>query len=175
MKLIGILLMIALSCYSQKNSEQTQKNTQANQIEFLSDKEVILRNSEWNLWLKEKYGYKIWKPNSNDIEKMKSIIKDAVKNNEFSFLKNPINQSINEYYRQYIPYINEKGERIIEVNAFCEILELPPKPDSLSQGWTKQDWKNEMVIVDDGGTCYWQMKVNLTTNGYYDLSANGPG
>ncbi|WP_271856419.1 hypothetical protein [Patiriisocius marinus] len=175
MKFIGILFIVVLSCNAPKKDENTQERTEKSQTEYLSKKEVILTKSERNLWLKERHGYEMWEPSPNDIEKMKSIINDAIINDEFSFLNKPISQSINEYYRQYVPYINEKGERMFEVNAFCEILELPPHPDSLSKKWTKQDWRNEMVIVDDGGICYWQMKANIETNEYSDLYANGPG
>jgi len=61
-------------------------------------------------------------------------------------METPFKQSINSYYRQYIPYINEKGERIIEVNASCEILELPLNSERSSKEWTKMDWKNEIPI-----------------------------
>lgn len=64
-----------------------------------------------------------------------------------------------EYFRQYVPAINEYGEKVIWINFFCG----KPKTDG---------WKNGIVDVRDGGDCYFNLKVNLTTQKYYDLSIN---
>ena len=35
------------------------------------------------------------------------------------------------------------------------------------------DWKNKMIDISDGGECYWNIKINLTINNYYELNVNG--
>lgn len=63
--------------------------------------------------------------------------------------------------RQYIAVINGKGEREVWVNCFC------------SKG--NRNWKMEIILVEDGGVCYFNLKINLSTKRYYDLSVNGIG
>ncbi|WP_438425531.1 hypothetical protein [Aquimarina macrocephali] len=171
-RFIGILF----SCFCSCKSLNDEKERQIEESSILSDdKVVILLNSDHNKWLHENYGYQKWEPKENEIISIQEIIDKAIKNEEFDFLKKPIKESLNKYYKQYIPYINKKGEKVIEINAFCEILEIPPLPESKSKQWTKMDWKNEYVMVDDGGTCYWQITINIDKKTYENLMVNGVG
>ncbi len=63
------------------------------------------------------------------------------------------------YKRQYMPYLNPKGEKEVWINCFCRF-----------QG---QDWRKSPVFVLDGGNCYFNLKVNLSRGTYYDLMVNG--
>jgi len=63
--------------------------------------------------------------------------------------------------RQYVPYLNSKGERKVWVNCFCD-SEHPY-------------WRKRKVMVKDGGACYFNFKINLGTKKYYDLRINGVG
>ena len=82
-------------------------------------------------------------------------------------------KSVESYYRQYIPYINKHNQRIIEINAFCEILKNPPNPENGISEWTKMDWRKEYVMVNDGGACYWKITINIDTMEFKDLMVNG--
>ncbi|MDT0651900.1 hypothetical protein [Autumnicola edwardsiae] len=63
------------------------------------------------------------------------------------------------YYRQYVPIINEKGEKVVWVNLSCR--KLP------------ENWQTELLPpVADGGNCYFNVKINLTRNTYLDLRIN---
>jgi len=66
---------------------------------------------------------------------------------------------LDNYNRQYVPVINDKGEKEVWINCFCETWD--------------SDWKNEIMEVDDGGNCYFNLKINLTKEKYYDLMVNG--
>lgn len=63
------------------------------------------------------------------------------------------------YRRQYMPIINNQGEKIVWINFFCNSFDI--------------DWKNEIVFVLDGGNCYFQLKVNLDKDNYFDFWVNG--
>jgi hypothetical protein len=63
--------------------------------------------------------------------------------------------------RQYIPYINSKGEKIVWINCFCSVDR------------NSDDWKNELIFVLDGGNCYFNLKINLNTKKSFDLIVNG--
>jgi hypothetical protein len=65
------------------------------------------------------------------------------------------------YRRQYICYLNKEGEKIVYANCFCATF--------------NPDWHKFMVIVDDGGKCFFSVKINLTTGKYFDFFVNGYG
>ncbi len=66
---------------------------------------------------------------------------------------------LEQFYSQYTPVGNAKGQKEVFVNAFCEA--------------PSQDWRHEQILVQDGGNCYFQIKINLTTGAGYDCSVNG--
>jgi hypothetical protein len=84
-------------------------------------------------------------------------------------MNNSLEEKIREYYsidfkkynykRQYIAVFNNKGEKEIWVNGFCNT-------------WNKR-WKEELIFVHDGGNCYFNLKINLSTKNCYQISVNG--
>jgi hypothetical protein len=66
---------------------------------------------------------------------------------------------LSRYNRQYIPVINEKGEKEVWVNCFCSSH--------------NRDWRTQLISVRDGGNCYFNLKINLTHRTYYELMVNG--
>ena len=62
--------------------------------------------------------------------------------------------------RQYVAVINEKGEKEVWVNFFCD-------------DWGNDNWESDILIVHDGGNCYFNLKVNLTNKSYSELGING--
>lgn len=163
-KIITVLFVLT-SCQDQGN--KTDQNI--TEADFLNtEKETILIDTEWN----DYNDYKQWNPDKNDFQILREAINKAIQNNEFDFLKKPIIKSVKTYYRQYIPYIDENGDRIIQINAFCIIPEVPPN-EGKNNKWGKMDWKNEFVLIFDGGNCYWQMKINIDKKEYFDFRTNG--
>jgi hypothetical protein len=69
------------------------------------------------------------------------------------------NIDLKRYKRQYVAVINNKGEKEIWINFFCNDCD--------------KDWKKEIIIVKDGGDCFFNLKINLTTKKYYDFMING--
>lgn len=55
--------------------------------------------------------------------------------------------------------INSKGEKVVWIDCFC-------------RQWDKGS-RTSPVIVTDGGNFYFNLKVNLTTEQYYELMVNG--
>jgi hypothetical protein len=63
------------------------------------------------------------------------------------------------YKRQYISVLNSRGEKEVFVNCFCRS--------------GHHDWKKTLILVNDGGKCYFNLKINVTTGKYYDFMVNG--
>lgn len=68
---------------------------------------------------------------------------------------------LERYKRQYVPVVNEKGEKEVWINCFC--------------GKWGENGRTEVFEVEDGGNCYFNLKINLTTETIYDFMVNGDG
>ncbi|WP_460470295.1 hypothetical protein [Emticicia fontis] len=64
---------------------------------------------------------------------------------------------LKRYKRQYVAIINAKGEKEVWINCFCS---------------NPKYWEKYIVEVLDGGNCYFNLKINLTKDTYYDLIVN---
>ncbi|MDB5274058.1 MAG: hypothetical protein JWO58_2425 [Chitinophagaceae bacterium] len=64
------------------------------------------------------------------------------------------------YKRQYVAVTNKKGEKEVWVNCFCMDM---------------KNWKTDIVLVMDGGNCFFHVKINLIKKTHYQLSVNGMG
>lgn len=71
----------------------------------------------------------------------------------------PVNLDI--FTRQYVAYLNRNGERIIWVNGFCQVPWTTIETSPRKQESQEMDWKKEIVIVDDGGSCFWNFEINM--------------
>ena len=77
----------------------------------------------------------------------------------YKFNKNNYIIDLKEYKRQYIAVTNDKGEKEVWINCFCDNFD--------------SNWKKVLMLVDDGGKCFFNLKINLTTGKYYDFRVNG--
>jgi hypothetical protein len=89
---------------------------------------------------------------SEELSKIDSILQQCT---------NKIGSHLSQYKRQYVPSINDKGEKVVWVNCFCS-------------KWDR-NWKKELIRVEDGGSCYFNVTINLVTGKYDDLRVNGVG
>lgn len=86
---------------------------------------------------------------------------EIIKNTDLaeSEYKNYLIEDFENYLRQYVPFINEFGEKVIWVNAFC----TTPK------NW---DWKTQILGTDDGGNCYFNLSINFTQKTCHEIRVN---
>ena len=67
------------------------------------------------------------------------------------------------YRRQYLGFIDEGHQRIY-VNAFCQ-----------AHTANDESWRTEFVLVQDGGSCYFQIIYDVESKSFIRLSVNGVG
>ena len=91
-----------------------------------------------------------------EISNLNRILEEAMSQYDL-FKKKKID--LNNYKRQYIPVINKLGEKEVWVNCLCN--------------QSNEIWKKEIIQVLDGGSCYFNLKINLSKNRYYDFVING--
>lgn len=174
MKMLMIISLISIyACHETQDmtANKIEKDIQA-KFELPSSEYVIL-SSHSDLIFKAGEPTNL---NQAELIEIEQILKLAIKeNNEEQklLLKNHNEQypqqiwsetgfelKIDGFKRQYVPIINEQGEKEIWINFFCD-------------DWGNEDWKNELMEVDDGGNCYFNLKVNITKKSYSELYING--
>ena len=103
-------------------------------------------------------------PTENDIliaEKLVRTGLDTIKNaDNHNFV---VRSRLKHYWRQYFGYINDKGERIIIINALWK------DPDFIPYN----EWLNEIVLVNDGGDNYWDIKININKLKLFEFGVHG--
>jgi hypothetical protein len=66
-----------------------------------------------------------------------------------------------QYFRQYVAILRG-GQRRIYVNAFCD--------EQL-----RSEWRDRLVVVNDGATCFWQALYDPTIKKFSNLRINARG
>ena len=64
--------------------------------------------------------------------------------------------------RQYVGALDPAGEKVVWINYRCSAVD----EDVL-------DWRKSIVLADDGGNCFFQVKINLTKKQYSGFNVNG--
>lgn len=75
-----------------------------------------------------------------------------------------IRKNLNNYKRQYLGYIDSKGEKIIFISFFLD-KNIKKQED--------QYWKEEYRIMFDGGASFWVAEINLKTSKVKNIFVNG--
>ncbi len=73
---------------------------------------------------------------------------------------NDYSVDLKKYKRQYLAVLNANGEKEVWINCFYT-------------DYSNFSWKKNIVSVLDGGKCFFNVRVNLTTGEYYDFEMNG--
>jgi len=82
-----------------------------------------------------------------------------------------IQRNLDKYVRQYIGFVDEKGQRIIHVNFVWNHYSFWNK----IRGYEKPNdsWKSDWQFVLDGGSYYWNIDYIMTKNDFDNLNVNG--
>lgn len=171
-----IIFLILLTACTEKAKDAADNLSEKTKPEFqLSDSTYVILEfkSDW-YWI-----FKAVEPTNlsrSELAEVEEIIQVAVKENNEQQRKNLKehngNHSDNKwtetgfelelegFKRQYVPVINKDGQKEIWINFFCD-------------DWESGNWKSEIMMVNDGGNCYFNLKVNLETKTYSELRING--
>jgi len=66
---------------------------------------------------------------------------------------------LSEYKRQYLAVKTKTGESWVFVQCLCRV--------------EHKNWEEEMIHVQDGGKCYFDLTINLSTNAVLSFIVNG--
>ena len=171
--IITAFLLLFLSSFGQTNKNKANKELTLINKHIDTSKFAVIQFDKKDTWLFK--NVKLSSLTLNEIEKVEISLEKCVNNynreqqKQFeTILKaHPTYKlkvenfviNLTKYKRQYFPVVNKKGEKEVWVNCFCNT-------------WNK-NWRKEMLKVEDGGNCYFNVIINLTKKSYYRLMVNG--
>ena len=173
LQLLTFILITCLTSYAQTKTQTKKKEQQKSSHKFDTSVVAILPFDVTQHWF-----FKNSKPTDltdGDLMKIETILIKCInhynsgqerrfkeindKHREYNLDKKNFIIDLTSYKRQYVSIMNSKGEKEVWVNCFCDT-------------WNT-DWRKDLISVDDGGKCYFNLKINLTTEQYYELMING--
>ncbi len=158
---ILILLVLFTSCKEQpKTDNKVAEKVKGTDFGLAhSDFAILQFNPEW-YWIFENSKPSATDLSLNELSEIEPILKKAIiEHNDGLEKDSRWRLELEGYKRQYVAILNEKGEKEIWINFFCEDFEF-------------EEWRTELPLVEDGGNCFFNIKINLTTKSYKDLGIN---
>ena len=146
---IGILLLFFVACTT------APKNIEGEQWVAFSAEHAS--QAELNEWLfPDDVTY--WSPSTADVLVVEEGVAAFLQENESAFFTDrPVWERLNEYNRQYVGMVWDE-RKILYANFFCN---------------NEPDWKENFVLVMDGGACYFQFKFDPNIGEFFQLQVNG--
>ncbi|MBS1646636.1 MAG: hypothetical protein JST67_04795 [Bacteroidetes bacterium] len=98
-----------------------------------------------------------------DVLEIDHLLKESVKEYQAKHPSAQENERVDlkKYQRQYIAVINNKGEKEVWVNCFCYNMGV--------------DFYTQVLDIKDGGSCFFNVKINLTQKKHYQFTVNSNG
>jgi hypothetical protein len=116
------------------------------------------------------------KLSEDELAEVETIIEQAIMENNEQQSKNLENHNISypdnqgtetgfeletkRVKRQYEPVMNKNGQKEVYINFLCT-------------DWECEKWKSAIILVNDGGNSYFNLKMNLETKTYSELTIIG--
>jgi len=124
-----------------------------------SDFTIIRFNPDW-YWIFQNSEPTATELNLEELNEIEPILKKAIlEHNDGLDKDSRFRLELDGYKRQYVAILNEKGEKEVWINFFCQDFEF-------------DKWRTEIPLVDDGGKCFFNIKINLKTESFKDLRIN---
>ncbi|MFC4094577.1 hypothetical protein [Euzebyella saccharophila] len=162
MKKIILLTLIMFSSCKDLNKTDYKVEEKLKRTDFglaNSDFTIIKFNPEW-YWIFQDEKPTATELSLDELSKIEPILKKAIaKHNEGLETDSRWRLELKGYKRQYVATLNEKGEKEIWLNFFCQDFQF-------------DKWRTEIPLVADGGNCFFNIKINLATKSYKDLRIN---
>ena len=152
---LSLIVLLILSCQERPKKQEQFKLPP-------SDYMVLKYKPEW-YWVFEDASPSDL--SNEELVQIEEILQSAIANHNNHYKDDPEafeqwGLELDKYKRQYVPVINQKGEKVIWMNFFCKNSNI-------------KNQENEILLVLDGGNCYFNLKINLTTKQYSNLEVNG--
>jgi hypothetical protein len=121
---------------------------------------------------------KRWTPSGDDIKLAEKILKEQIKDTN----KNRPNQMnscpivhkhLNDYFRQYVGLVNDKGHKVIYINMSWDRFSL--KDRIVGNSDRRLDFNSDYSITLDGCSYYWEVTIDMNDKKISGFGVNGVG
>jgi len=167
---IGLLLLINLVACNAHPYDKSSVDIPSTSMAKTLESPTAMANQNWVIiaeeravetgiasWLAESGNF--WTPSVVDILKLEEEIAGYLSQNSNQFYRQPpVWQRLDDYQRQYIG-LERGGRQIIYGNYFCNSGGI--------------NWRQELVIVEDGGECFFQVEYDIESALFIKLLVNG--
>ena len=155
------ILICSIFLLTHSSSENKAKiDTPTHTITTDSSKYIVLKLNSIPDYIFDK-SYKPAELLAGDIIKIEMLIDKRVRKYNKTAKEYLSIKDLSKYYKQFVAVTNANGEKEVWVNCFCEVF-----PQNFQ-------WRKQILSVLDGGGCFFQLKINLTTKRVYDFGVNG--
>ena len=161
------LFIFSFVCYSGDNKNigndpkkeyKTGNTKPADDLKSYQAIVPVIEKMEWAFGR----NYKPYSPTLEDIQIAEDVLLQCY-NKETSGIANPFfGRKIEDYNRQFVGGEIEGGDKVTWINCFCK-----------SESEILKKWKTEIILVAEGGNCFFHVNVNLKRKEYYGLMVNG--
>jgi hypothetical protein len=151
---------------NRKSINKTSNTITTAQLSFDTSSIAFLPIDTANPWLFK--GATLLNLTNQDLEVIDRLLSDCINvhnSNQDTTKEFSEYIDLKKYKRQYVPFINSNGEKKVYVNCFC-ISDFANEVDY---------WKKSLVEVEDGGSCFFHVTINLSSYKYEQLFTNGYG
>ncbi|MGN7888403.1 hypothetical protein [Dyadobacter sp. 22481] len=158
---IALLLISLLSCQNDESNGEEKSEADANAIVTDTTIATIKFDATDMPYIFDKNASPATLT-PQDLEQIDSLLLVCVANynktirQDLQFMKIDLDDRL--YKKQLVAVVNSLGEKEVWVNCFCDDFSTP--------------WRTRLLLVDDGGSCYFNLKINLKSLKYYDFSVN---
>jgi len=180
MKALLALISISLLLVTCKATIKTFETTDKDKIGVKSNKfrGTIFKSSypKQKLFIDSASNVIRFTPTESEIVIAETILKQQIEKinnpriNQFG-KKQYIDKNLYKYFRQYVGFINDKGDTIIHINFSWDNYSLFDKIKGYED--SRNDYTSDFTLVLDGGSHYWNVNVNLKKNQLERLEVNG--
>jgi hypothetical protein len=174
-----ILITVLTLLVSCRTSVGTFQTSDTNKIGVKSNKfrGTIFKSSYSTMFLTTTSDtLKRFTPTEEDIILAETILKEQIGKintlhiNQLERRQN-IDKNLNKYFRQYVGFVNEQGNRVVHINLSWDRFTIF---DRIKGYWdSRLEFTSDYSMTLDGGSHFWNVNVDITSKTLYGLSVNG--
>jgi hypothetical protein len=151
--LIAALSLLATACSDDGSGESFGDPSSTTEVvlgDDLPDQVVVFTSDDSEI---DANGEPVtWTPGIEDVLSAEAALAEHIEANPDLGV-----DAIDTYARQYVGIGD--GEDVVSVNALCAVDDL--------------DWEDQLIVVADGGPCFWHATVDLPTQAVQTFTVNG--
>lgn len=157
-RILNLGLLAALCLLAACQGEPSTPGLGESAVIFSAEEAARMGAAPWIAGSEPIEGF--WTPTPLQVQALEAQLPEFLASHATRFRREvPPWQSLADYRVQYLG-IQEGGMRLIYANFFCQPL-------------SSTDWRQELVAVNDGGDCFFQLRYDPAREEFLSLEVNG--